>query len=202
MAYTRKTKPKSETVTEEFVVDANAVNIIVDDSKTADEKSTTKKATQTKEKKTFASTDLIPCVSITAGELFYIGSKTDTLYTFADINDTQDIQFQDLDYAVRRKDVMMFKPRFIVQDEDFVKLHPELDAVYSSLHSVKDLKDILKMNVSQMKATIESLPVGAKESLKSIVATMVDNGTLDSVKKVKALDEILDTQMFMKLISE
>ena len=145
------------------------------------------KETEKVEKKKFKSDEMIPCVSITPGEMFYVGNKSNTLYTFADIDDVVEIEFRDLDYAARSKDAMMFKPRFIVQDADFVALHSSLDEVYSSLHSTKDLKDILKMSPAQMEKTINSLPEGAKDSIKTIAATMVDNGTLDSIQRVKVI---------------
>lgn len=157
--------------------------------------------TEKVEKKKFKSDEMIPCVSITPGEMFYVGNKSNTLYTFANIDDVVEIEFRDLDYAARSKDAMMFKPRFIVQDADFVALHPSLDKVYSSLHSAKDLKDILKMSPAQMEKTINSLPEGAKESIKTIAATMVDNGTLDSIQRVKVIDSIFGTEMLLKLTS-
>lgn len=157
--------------------------------------------TEKVEKKKFKSDEMIPCVSITPGEMFYVGNKSNTLYTFANIDDVVEIEFRDLDYAARSKDAMMFKPRFIVQDADFVVLHPSLDKVYSSLHSAKDLKDILKMSPAQMEKTINSLPEGAKESIKTIAATMVDNGTLDSIQRVKVIDSIFGTEMLLKLTS-
>ena len=153
------------------------------------------------EKKKFKQDEMIPCVSITPGEMFYVGKKSGTLYTFADIDAEVEIEFRDLDYAARSKDAMLMKPRFIVQDKDFVALHPALDDVYSSLHSVKDLKDILKMSPAQMEKTIKSLPEGAKESIKTIAATMIDNGTLDSIQRVKRIDAIFGTNMLIRLTS-
>lgn len=150
-------------------------------------------------KKKFAPTDVIPCISITAGEMFYEGNKSKTLYTFADIDDVVEIEFRDLDYAARTKDAMMFKPRFIVQDSDFLKLHPVLNDIYSSLHSTKDLKAILKMTPNQMENAIYSLPLGAQEALKTIAATMVDDGTLDSVRRIQVLDSIFGTELLLKL---
>ena len=150
-------------------------------------------------KKKFAPTEMIPCVSITAGELFYEGSKSKTLYTFADIDDVVEIEFRDLDYAARTKDAMMLKPRFIVQDQDFIEAHPILDEIYSKLHSTKDLKEILKMTPKQMENAIYVLPVGAQEALKTIAATMVDNGELDSVRRIQALDAIFGTELLLKL---
>lgn len=152
-------------------------------------------------KKKFKSEDLIPCVSITPGEMFIIGKKSEKLYSFADIDDVVEIEFRDLDNMVRTKDSMMMKPRYIVQDEDFVALHPILDDIYSALNTTQDLKDILKLAPSKMVKVIESLPVGAKDALKTIAVTMIDEGTLDSVQRIKELDKIFGTEMLLKLTS-
>lgn len=178
MAYTKKVSTE-EVVTNEVVTD--------------------KKVENKTEKRKFSPTDMIPCVSITSGELFYEGNKTKNLYTFADIDDVVEIEFKDLDYAARTKDAMMYKPRFIIQDEDFIKLYPALDEIYSSLHSTKDLKTILQMNPTQMEKAISVLPLGAQEALKTIAATMVDQGTLDSVKRIQTLDSIFGTELLLKL---
>lgn len=190
MAYTKKNSTKT--------IDNSDINVVKEVTEQVEEV-IEQKVTNKVEKKKFSQTDMIPCVSITAGELFYVGNKSQTLYTFADINDVQEIEFRDLDYAARTKDKMMFKPRFIVQDADFVALHPSLDEVYSSLHSTKDLKDILKMSPIQMENAIYSLPIGAQDALKAIAATMVDNGTLDSVKRIQTLDSIFGTELLLKL---
>ena len=131
--------------------------------------------------------------------MFFVGNKSKDLYTFADIDDVVDIEFRDLDYAARSKDSMMFKPRFIVQDKDFIKLHPALDEIYSALHTTADLKAILKMTPSQMEKVIPTLPVGAQDALKTIAATMVDEGELDSVKRIQTLDSIFGTELLLKL---
>lgn len=150
-------------------------------------------------KKKFAPEDLIPCVSLTPGEMFVVGERSKTLYTFADIDHVVEIEFRDLDYAARRKDAMMYKPRYIVQDRDFIAMHPELDKIYSSLHSVRDLKAILSLAPNQMRKAIEALPVGAQDAIKTIAATMVDQGTLDSIQRVKVIDSIFNTELLLKL---
>lgn len=154
------------------------------------------------EKKKFAPTELIPCLSITPGELFFVGDKTKTLYTWADANDVIDLEYQDLAYAARSRNKMMFKPRFIVQDKDFLKEFPKLEEIYSGLYSMQDLEDILKMQPARMAKAIETLPEGAKDALQTLVATKIANGTLDSVKRIQKLDEIFDTKMLMRLVTE
>jgi len=152
-----------------------------------------------KKKKKFAPEELIPCVSITPGQLFFSGKKSGTLYTFADIDDVVEIEFRDLDYAARSSDKIMLKPRFIVQDNDFINLHSKLDDIYSALHSTSDLESIIKMTPAKMEKVIPSLPLGAKDALKIIAATMVDEGELDSLQRIKKLDELLGTELFTKL---
>ncbi len=152
-------------------------------------------------KKKFAPSDLIPCVSITPGEMFFSGEKSKILYTWADADDVVEIEFRDLDYAARTKNGMMYRPRFIVQDKDFLELHKGLEDVYGDLYSMSDLKNILKESASKMEKLIKALPEGAKDALKKVAATMVDNGTLDSVQRIRVLDSLFDTELLIKVMS-
>lgn len=149
------------------------------------------------EKKKFEPDDLIPCVSITSGELLMIGERTKFLYRWADRGDVQEVEYQDLIYAARSNSGFVFKPRFTIQDEDFLEQNPAVKERYETMYTVKDFTDILKLSVPAMKKTIMELPDGAKESIKSMASTMISNGTLDSVSKIKALDEIFDTNMML-----
>lgn len=167
--------------------------------KKADKTNGTEVKEEVVKKKKFAPEELIPCVSITPGQLFFSGKKSGTLYTFADIDDVVEIEFRDLDYAARSSDKIMLKPRFIVQDNDFINLHSKLDDIYSALHSTSDLESIIKMTPAKMEKIIPSLPFGAKDALKIIAATMVDEGELDSLQRIKKLDELLGTELFTKL---
>lgn len=154
------------------------------------------------EKKKFSATDMIPCLSITPGKLFFEGAKTKTLYSWADADAIEEIEYQDLAYAARAKDRIVYKPRFIVQDKDFLKEFPRLEETYAGLYSVEDLESILKLTPSQIERAVMSLPEGAKDALKTIVATKIANGTFDSVKRIQKLDEIFDTKMLMRLVEE
>ena len=65
------------------------------------------------------------------------------------------------------------------------------------MYSIKDLTDVLKLDAASMKKTINNLPAGAKESIKNIASTMIAKGQLDSVQKIKILDEIFDTKFML-----
>lgn len=150
-----------------------------------------------KEKRKYEATDGIPCESITSGELGMVGIKSGINYKWADRNDITDVEYQDIIAAIRSNTDYVFKPYFIIRDEEIINQFPQVDEVYASMYSLKDLKDVLRMDVGNMISTIESLPDGAKQSIKNIAATMIQNGSLDSVQKIKAIDNLFDTKLMM-----
>ncbi len=152
-------------------------------------------ATATKEKKVFQQSDGIQCHSVVQGGLFYEGSKTGMLYSFSDYGDVTEIEYRDLVAAVRTKSEYIYNPYFIIDDEDFIAEFPAISKFYEDQVSIKDLKAILDKDTSDMVSAIKMLPKTAIESLKKIAATQVANGHLDSVRKIKALDELFGTDL-------
>lgn len=145
----------------------------------------------------FKDTDPINCVSITAGELGMIGIKTGINYTWAGRGDETDVEYQDLVAAIRSGKKQITAPRFIIKDEEFLAQFPQVEQIYSSMLSYSDLKDILKLDPVNMKKAILQLPVGARDSIKNIASSQISNGFLDSVQKIKILDEIFDTKFML-----
>lgn len=146
--------------------------------------------------------DTIECKSITNGQLIFSGAKSKILYKWAAYGDVEEIEYQDLLYAVRRRSGFVMKPRFIIMDDDFVKQHKELNKVYENLYTHKDLRGILKLDSKKMIEKIDVLPEGAKEAIKGLASTMIDNGQLDSAKKIKALDEYFGTKLLLTLAND
>lgn len=143
--------------------------------------------------------DPILCKSITNGKLLITGDKSGILYRWADYGDVEEIEYQDLVYMIRSHKPCIFRPRIIIQDKEFLSQHSELAALYDSLYSTKDLKDILALPVSQMRAAINDLPDGALDAIKGVAASMVTSGSYDSVSKIKALDSIFGTNLLLTL---
>lgn len=191
---TKKTTVKPKTTVKEVVE-------TVDVEGTVAEEKIVESATVKPERKKYADDDMIPCVSITPGELFFMGERSKNLYTWADADDVIEVEYRDLNYAARSRNKIMYKPRFVVQDREFVEQFKELDAVYTGLYEVKDLKAILDMPTAQMMNAIAALPPGALDAIKSLAMGRIQSGRLDSIQKVKALDEYFDTNMLMRLIA-
>ena len=153
--------------------------------------------------KVFGQEDLISCRSQVSGPLYITGIRSGIPYTWADYNDVQDVEYRDLIYMVRSSgDKNIYNPRIIIEDDDFIEQNKQLKSLYESLYSTGDLRDIVKLPVKQMTDVINKLPNGAKESFKGIVSTMIDAHQLDSVSKIKAIDEIFGTRLLLTLAQE
>ncbi len=161
-----------------------------------------KETTVEKEERVFDKEDLITCRSITFGELLMVGAKTKFVYKWADYDDVQEVEYQDLIYDVKIPGGSYSRfPRFIVIDDDFLEQNSVLNEVYSKIYSKQDIRKILDLSPSELKKTVEGLPKGVRDSLKTMVATMITNGSFDSMNKIKILDELLDTQMAQTLFN-
>ena len=191
MSYTKKTTtaPKKDAINKET------------DPKVTNESKTTN--TPVVEEKIFNPEDTIPCRSIVSGGLYIEGSRSHILYSWADCGDVEDVEYRDLIYLVRtRANANIYSPRIIIEDEDFINQNKSVKDFYDSMYDTSDLNQILLLPISQMKAEIVNLPIGAKESIKGIAATMIDSHVLDSVQRIKALDEIFGTNMLLTLVQE
>lgn len=167
-------------------------------------KNTENKVSELKtQEKTFSPEDTIPCRSIVSGGLYIEGSRSHILYSWADCGDVVDVEYRDLIYLVRtRENSNIYLPRIIIEDEDFVEQNKSVKDLYDSMYEVSDLNEILTLPIPQMVDTIKRLPKGAKESIKGIASTMIESHSLDSVHKIKALDELFGTKMLLTLVQE
>lgn len=157
-------------------------------------------AKQVVKKKEYDETTPILCTSITCGELRMEGIKSGIQYTWLDRGDSTEVEYQDLVAAIRVAKMQVMSPCFIIEDEEFVERYPKLKEIYGGLYSVGDLRKIITdLDAQSMKLTIMNLPDGAKNSVKNIAATMVQNGQFDdlSIAKIKVLDELYGTNLLL-----
>lgn len=153
--------------------------------------------TKPKKERVFQKDDLIKCHSIMSGRTFMDGIKTKDTYVFESLGAETEIAYQDLIAALNVNSVFLFKPFIIVDDEDFIAQSPKLKRFYDSMYSVKDLAQILFLPPARIKEELSKLPIGAKQSIRSIISDSIANGSLDSVAKIRAIDEFFGTQFML-----
>lgn len=151
--------------------------------------------TPAKERRIFAPTDVIPCRSVTYGELILPSSKnTDMIYSWADFGDVQEVEYQDLRALRSRRSAYIYGPHFVIDDEDLIAEWPELKDVYKSISSL-NLDELFDLPVAQLSKKLQAMPKVYKETIKNAASARIISGELDSIAKIKAIDEVLNTDL-------
>lgn len=145
----------------------------------------------------FGPEDMITCRSITYGELLLTGKKSQLLYSWANYGDTTEVYFQDLQALKSTKSSYLFKPRFIIEDEELVEQWgKDFGDMYKNIEDV-DAEDLLKLPANQLRSKLKKAPKGVQQAVKNIAGEKIMNGSLDSLAKIKAIDEILGTSLLL-----
>jgi hypothetical protein len=143
----------------------------------------------------YAPDDMITCRSVTFGELLMTGKKSGLLYSWANHGDTTEVEFQDLQALKSTRSSYLFRPRFVVEDEELVEQWgKDFEKLYQDIVDV-DVEALFKLPVAQMKAKIKKAPRGVQQAVKNIAGEKILNGSLDSLAKIKAIDEVLGTDL-------
>lgn len=139
--------------------------------------------------------DMIPCRSLTYGELLLTGAKSKLLYSWANYNDVTEIEFQDLQALKSTRSSYLFKPRFVIEDEELTEQwSKDLGALYKNIVDV-DVEDLFKLPLNQFKSKLNKAPKGVQQAVKNIAGEKILNGSLDSLAKIRVIDEILGTDL-------
>ena len=155
-----------------------------------------------KEPRQFNQNDLILCRSVTTGWLGCSG-KSGQYYVFENFGDECEIEYQDLFALKSRRSNYIYAPHFIIEDEELLE-NPRWavvakfyeDEVYST-----DIEEVLNLPPSNFKSALEKLPKGIAKSLQVRVAEKIEDGTFDSLKKIKIIDDVYGTD-FRSIIAD
>ena len=150
--------------------------------------------------KKFDPTETIPCRSVTYGELVMLGYKSRLLYTWANTGDVAYVEYQDLQALQSRKSKFLIEPLFVIEDEDLVAQWSNmLKPVYDKI-TEDDLEQMLSLPASKLKSRLKASPDGIKNSIKSMVAAKIATGEFDSITKIRAIDEVLGTELLSTIM--
>lgn len=145
------------------------------------------------------SSELIPCRSVRFGELRLIGPKTGMPYSWANEGDIREVEYQDLVSWRALHSKYLFEPMIIIEDEDICEeWKADLANLYGNVQQL-DLKELFKLPLRQFTAQLKKLPNGMKSTVQNMAYAMIQNGTLYDLRMIKAIDEILGTELKMMI---
>lgn len=139
----------------------------------------------------------VPCVSLVrSGRLIY-SSKRQMGYSviWRNYMETQYIELVEL-MAMRSSDPMFFSENWIMIDDEFehkdaVVQKLRIKDMYVHAPNMLELERLFVMPVDEMVHKIKSMSVSLKESVYLHAKEAVENGTLDSMKRIKAIEGVL-----------
>lgn len=145
------------------------------------------------------SNELILCRSVRFGELRLIGPKTHMPYSWANEGDVREVEYQDLVSWKALGSRYLFEPMIIIEDEDLVEeWRADFGELYDNLQQV-NLKEMFKLPHRNFVAQLKKLPDGMKSTVQNMAYAMIQDGTLYDLRTIKAIDEILGTELKMMI---
>ena len=143
--------------------------------------------------------ELILCRSVRFGELRLIGPKTRMPYSWANEGDVREVEYQDLVSWRALHSRYLFDPMIIIEDEDIVEeWKADLGDLYDELQSI-DIKAMFRLPHRNFVAQLKKLPAGMKTTVQNMAYSMIQDGTLYDLRTIKAIDEILGTELIMMI---
>ena len=143
--------------------------------------------------------EYIRCRSVRFGELILIGPKTRTPYKWLNEGDVAEVEYQDLMSWKALRHKYLFEPMIIIEDEEIVEeWSADLGKLYADLQYI-DVKALFQLPHRQFVAQLKKLPVGMKTTVQNMAYAMIQDGTLYDLRIIKAIDEILGTELIMMI---
>lgn len=154
------------------------------------------------EPRQFNQNDLVLCRSVTAGWLGVSG-KSGQYYVFENFGDECEIEYQDLFALKSRRSNYIYAPLFVIEDEELLENPRWKDVAqfYDEKVFSEDIDEVLNLPVSSFKKALEALPKGLAKALQVKVAEKIEDGSFDSLSKIKIIDEVYGTD-FRNILAE
>lgn len=157
------------------------------------------KVEKTFETKKWEQTTPVLCRSVCPGWLGVTGLRSGQYYTFQAPGDECEIEYGDLFALKNKRSDYIFKPLFIIEDEELLEepRWKDVSQFYSEqVYGMEDIDAALNMPVSSFESTLTRLPKGLMKALLVEVAERIENKTFDSINKIRIIDRVCGTDFY------
>lgn len=181
---------KKDKSAEEVVKEAEEVQEVVEE-----------KVVPTEQPREFQKDDLIEVKSVFAGSCTLVGRRSGNVYVWETLGEIQYVEYQDLLAEItNRYSKYIYEPLLLIEDEDVINKNPKLKDLYDAMIDVEDIEDsLLNDSVEELRSILITLPSGLKETVKSVASTLMQDGALYDVRKIRLLDDLYHTALSEQL---
>ena len=186
----KNTTSKKDKSAEEVVKEAKEVQEVVEE-----------KVVPTEQPREFQKDDLIEVKSVFAGSCTLVGRRSGNVYVWETLGEIQYVEYQDLLAEItNRYSKYIYEPLLLIEDEDVINKNPKLKDLYDAMIDVEEIEDsLLNDSVEELRSILITLPYGLKETVKSVASTLMQDGALYDVRKIRLLDDLYHTALSEQL---
>ena len=186
----KKTTSKKDKVAAEVAKEVEEVKEVVEE-----------KVVPTEQPREFQKDDLIEVKSVFAGSCTLVGRRSGNVYVWETLGEIQYVEYQDLLAEItNRYSKYIYEPLLLIEDEDVINKNPKLKDLYNAMIDVEDIEDsLLNDSVEELRSILITLPSGLKETVKSVASTLMQDGALYDVRKIRLLDDLYHTALSEQL---
>lgn len=186
----KKTTSKKDKAAEEIAKEAEEVQETIEE-----------KVVPTEQPREFQKDDLIEVKSVFAGSCTLVGRRSGNVYVWETLGEIQYVEYQDLLAEItNRYSKYIYEPLLLIEDEDVINKNPKLKDLYDAMIDVEEIEDsLLNDSVEDLRSILISLPSGLKETVKSVASTLMQDGALYDVRKIRLLDDLYHTALSEQL---
>ena len=172
----KNTTSKKDKSAEEVVKEAKEVQEVVEE-----------KVVPTEQPREFQKDDLIEVKSVFAGSCTLVGRRSGNVYVWETLGEIQYVEYQDLLAEItNRYSKYIYEPLLLIEDEDVINKNPKLKDLYDAMIDVEEIEDsLLNDSVEELRSILITLPSGLKETVKSVASTLMQDGALYDVRKIR-----------------
>ena len=131
------------------------------------------------------------------GRLVYISPKTGERYIWNEFGDEQEMQLREL-RAAKNSSKKFFENNWFMFDEDWVIDYLGLRNFYKNSIPLDEFDSVFEKSPAALKKIVAGLPDGQKKSLAYRASMLVNEGKIDSMKTISAIEEAFNIQLIEK----
>lgn len=139
--------------------------------------------------------ELIPCTNLTHGTLIYVSKRMagyeERWDSFGAVAYIEFIELQ----SMARTDKMFFTENWIQIDDVRVLRQLNVDRFYKYAIDIDKFDDLFDLDIDELSKKINGMTKCIKNTVTMRAIELIENGTLDSMKKIEALENLLSCEL-------
>lgn len=185
--------------------------------KTAAKSTTTKKTTTTKKKTTTATTtkaekvterkfnptDMIVCKSVRQNGLVYVSPSTGITYVWNGFGSINELPYQEVMSMKASKSRFLYEPWVLIEEKDILEradFKKDFENMYALYEEFEDPETFFNQSLEVIEEKIANIPNGLRDLIVYNASTYIEDGTLDRMSVINALDQAFGTNLKMLMM--